>query len=150
MKIIGFRCSPKCVRYALVDMDGNTGTLLNAGTENRFLYPAGMDELDDRLVWLYSELERLFHQHKDIDRAVVKANEYLVEKKATRSTNYADAVIVLACAKHGVPVEPRTYGKLGTTSGKAQDHAEHRVGRTDTHWDRQMADAVIAAWSGRK
>lgn len=151
MKVIGFRCSPKCVRYALVDMDGNTGTLLNSDSENRLLYPAGLDVVEDKLVWLSNEIARIFHQHKDIEKAIVKGNEYAgTDTKAKRATSYADAVIILGCAKENIPVVAKIYASLSTTSAKVQGHAEHRVGRTTTHWDRQMADAVIAAWSGRK
>lgn len=150
MKVIGFRCSPKCVRYALVEVDGVAGTLLNADSESKLVFPAGMDGIEDKMVWLSDEIDRIFHQVGDIDRAVIKTNEYTTDTKAKRGTTYMDAVIMLGCAKRNLPVAAKIYASLGTTSGKVLGHAEHRAGKTTKYWDKQMADAVVAAWSGRK
>ena len=148
MKILGFRSAPNMVRYALVDCDGVNATLLNANSENRLVYPAGMDALEDKLVWLSNEIDRIIHRNNGIDKAVIKSNEYITETKAKRASTYSDAVIMLCCAKAKIPVVAKIYGSLGTTSTKVQDHAEHRVGRTTKYWDKKMADAVVAAWSG--
>ena len=151
MKTIGFRSSPQGVRYAIVEFNGSSATLVNADTESRLVYPAGMDSLEDRLVWLSDEIDRIIHQNGGIDKAVIKANEYVgTETKTKRASISSDAVIMLCCAKANIPVAAKIYGSLGSTSTKVKDHAEHRVGRTTKYWDQKMADAVVAAWSGRK
>ncbi len=151
MKILGVRCSSQKTRYALVDWDGEEATLLNADTESRLMYPTGMDDPDEQVGWLYQEMERIFHDHKDIDKVVMKVSEYgLREKKANRNSSYAEAIVLLASKKASQEVTVKTYASLSTRSADVRDHAESRVGKTNRYWDTQMADAVVAAWSGRE
>ncbi|MCY4657784.1 MAG: hypothetical protein OXC80_13345 [Gammaproteobacteria bacterium] len=152
MKVIGFRCSPTCVRYAIVKIDASATKvkLLNASGENKLDYPNGTDEIVEKLVWLSKELDMLNHKHKDIDRVVIKTNEYTKDTKSKRITSYTEGIIMLAFAMSSVPVTTKTYTNLATSNREVKVHAESRVGRTEKYWNSQMADAVIAAWSGRR
>ena len=76
MKVLGIRVDPTRTRYALVQYDGVNFTLLNAKDESRLLYPADVATAEDKVEWLYRELERMFHRNQDIDKVCIKTNEY--------------------------------------------------------------------------
>ena len=149
MKVLGFRADPTGPRYAIVTNDAGTFTLANAASETRLSYPAGVTSPSEKADWLYREIERVFRDHTDIARVVIKTNEYTQsDSKAKRESAYAEAILLLYCAQHQVPVEIKIYTSLGTKSGDVKTHAEARVGRTSKYWDAKMADAVVAGWSG--
>jgi glycosylphosphatidylinositol transamidase (GPIT) subunit GPI8 len=151
MKVLGFRADPTGPRYAIVVNDGAAISLANADCETRLLYPASVTSPSDKAGWLYREIERVFRDHSDIARVVIKTNEYTQsDSKAKRESAYAEAMVLLYCAQHQVPVEIKIYTSLGTKSGDVKTHAEARVGRTAKYWDAKMADAVVAGWSGAR
>ena len=117
----------------------------------RFTYPANVSTQSEMVTWLYQEIERVFRDNAGIARVVIKTNEYTQsDTKAKRQSAYAEAMLLLYCAQHQIPVEAKIYTSLGTKSGDVKVHAETRVGRTSKYWDANMADAVIAAWSGAR
>ncbi|MBD8879805.1 hypothetical protein IHE49_04875 [Rhodanobacter sp. 7MK24] len=151
MKVLGFRGDPKAPRYAVVSETGGAYKLENAANDNKLPVPAsiGEDANAERLDWLYREVLAIFDAHPGITMVMIKQNEYTPnDTKAKRKSAHADAVVVLACAHHGIPVELKTYASIPTTSKDTRRHAETRVGKTDRHWDDKMADAVNAAWCG--
>lgn len=149
MKVLGIRVDPKKTRYALVEYDGTNFSLLNADAESRLIYPANIVESDEKVDWLYRELERVLHEHQDIEKICIKTNEYTQsDSKSKRESAYLEGVILLFCRQKGIPVTVKIYGSLGTKSADVRNHAEHRVGRTVKYWDAKIADAVIAAWKG--
>jgi hypothetical protein len=151
MKVMGFRADPTAARYAIVNFDGSTYSLANANTESRLVYPADMDQASRKVLWLYREIERIFHTNSDIAAVAIKTNEYgLTEKAAMRESSYSEAAVALLSEQRGKPVFIKTYASLGTRSADVKSHAEERVGRTDKHWDNKMADAIIAAWWGTR
>lgn len=151
MTVLGFRADPTAPRYALVDYDGAAFTLANANGETRLSYPANITLAVDKAGWLYREIERIFRDNPGLTRVVMKTNEYTQsDSKAKRESAYAEAMLLLYCAQHQMPVEIKTYASLGTRSGDVKSHAETRIGRTTKYWDAKMADAVIAAWSGAR
>ena len=148
MKVLGFRADPNKPRYALVQHDGTVMVLTNAQAETRLSYPANVASAAEKAGWLYREIERIFRDNPDISRVVIKTNEYTQsDSKAKRESAYAEAMLLLYCAQHQVPVDVKIYASLGTNSGSVKEHAEARVGRTAKYWDAKMADAVVAAWS---
>ena len=40
------------------------------------MYPANIVESDEKVDWLYRELERVLHEHQDIEKICIKTNEY--------------------------------------------------------------------------
>lgn len=151
MKVLGIRVEPKKTRYALVDYDGTDFTLVNANTESRLSYPADVSEPDEKVDWLYRELERLYHENQDIVKVCIKTNEYTQsDNKSKRETAYLEGAVLLFCKHKGLPVSAKIYASLATRSADVKDHAEQRVGRTVKYWDGKMADAVIAAWNGAR
>lgn len=151
MKVLGFRADPSAPRYAIVQNNGVGFTLDNASGESRLVFPANVSTPSEKVTWLYREIERVFRNNPGIARVVVKANEYTQsDTKAKRESAYAEAMLLLYCAQHQIPVEVKIYASLGTKSGDVKAHAEARVGRTSKYWDAKMADAVVAAWSGAR
>jgi hypothetical protein len=151
MKVLGFRADPDGARYAIVENNGGDFSLLNANGESRLRYPANISTPSEKVAWLYRELERVFREHSDIARAVIKTNEYTQsDTKAKRESAYAEAMLLLYCAQKQIPVDAKIYTSLGTKSGDVKVHAEQRVGKTAKYWDPKMADAVVAAWSGAR
>jgi hypothetical protein len=151
MKVLGFRADPKGPRYAIVVNDGTAIGLANAAGETRLSYPAGVTSPSEKADWLYREIQRVFRDHPDIARVVVKTNEYTQsDSKARRESAYAEAMVLLYCAQHQIPVDVKIYASLGTNSASVKEHAEARVARTPKYWDAKMADAVVAAWNGAR
>jgi len=149
MKVLGFRADPQAVRIALVEADNHQFTLLNAASDNKLTFPAQCTTEADQLKWLYRELERVFHEHDDISRVVIKSNEFVgTSSKAKRFSSYEEAVLILFCGLKGVPVSVKTYSSLSTKSSEVKAHAAARVGQTAKYWDTKMADAIVAAWWG--
>lgn len=151
MKILGFRGDPKAPRYAVVSEVGGVYTLDNAASDNKLSVPASIGEDADaeRLDWLYREMLATFDAHPDIEKVVIKQNEFTPnDNKAKRRSAHADAVVIIACAQRGIPVELKIYASMPTTSKDTKRHAETRVGKTSKYWDNKMADAINAAWWG--
>jgi hypothetical protein len=151
MKVLGFRADPSAPRYAIVQGNGGAFTLDNADGETRLTYPANISTQSEKVTWLYREIERVFRDNPGIARVIIKTNEYTQsDTKAKRESAYAEAMLLLYCAQHQIPIEAKIYTSLGTKSGDVKAHAEARVGRTAKYWDAKMADAVVAAWSGAR
>ncbi|UTW50187.1 hypothetical protein KFF05_09350 [bacterium SCSIO 12827] len=151
MKVLGIRVDPKKTRYALIDYDGTDFTLLNADAESRLSYPANVTEPDEKVDWLYRELERVLHENQDISKVCIKTNEYTQsDSKAKRESAYLEGAVLLFCRQKTLPVTVKIYASLATRSADVKCHAEQRVGRTVKYWDTKMADAVIAAWNGAR
>lgn len=151
MKVLGFRADPSSPRYAIVVPDGTTFSLENANGENRLSYPATVTTGAEKAGWLYREIERVFRDNPGLTKVVVKTNEYTQsDSRAKRESAYAEAMLLLYCVQHQVPVEIKIYTSLATKSGDVKAHAEARVGRTAKYWDAKMADAVVAGWSGAR
>lgn len=150
-KVLGFRADPSNARYAIVTCDGANFALENANAETRLAYPADIAEAPKKVLWLYREIERIFHADTAIERVVIKTNEYgLVEKAAMRQSGYIEAALMLFCEQRQIPIVVKTYASLSTRSADVKAHAEHRVGRTAKYWDNKIADAVIAGWWGAR
>ena len=148
MKVLGIRVEPKKTRYALVDYNGTDFTLLNASAETRLSYPADVIEPDEKMNWLYRELERVLHENQDIAKVCIKTNEYTQsDTKSKRETAYLEGAVLLFSIHNGLPASTKIYASLATRSAD-ECHAEERVGRTSKYWDGKMADAVVAAWKG--
>ena len=151
MKILGFRSDPNSPRFALIEANGGAFTLLNADTENKLMFPAHCDDEAQRLMWMHQEIERIFHNHPDISRVVIKTNEYTgSESKAKRFSSYVEGVVMACSAKKGVATFIKTYSSLSTKSADVKVDASARVAQTSKGWDNKMADAVVAAWWGGK
>jgi hypothetical protein len=151
MTVLGFRADPSHPRYALVHRDGAGFVLANLSGETRLSYPANLATAAEKAGWLYREIERIFRDHSSITQVVIKTNEYTQsDSKAKRESAYAEAMMLLYCAQHQIPVDVKIYASLGTNRASVKSHAEDRVCRTPKYWDAKMADAVVAAWSGAR
>lgn len=151
MLVLGIRVDPQKTRYALLDYDGNNFTLVNADAESRLSYPGNVSKSDEKVDWLYKELECILHENQGIQKVCVKTNEYTQsDSKAKRESAYLEGAILLFCRQKNIPVTVKIYASLATKSADVKNHAEQRVGRTAKYWDSKMADAVIAAWNGAR
>ena len=138
------------IRYAILCRNG-VGHLefCNATSENRLIYPASLPSTSAKLKWLKDEMDRIFRQNDAIKIMVIKTNEFVgSETKSKRENTYADAMCILSAEEHGVEVCCKSYTQLLSSSANTRADAEQRVGRTQTLWDKMMADAVLAAYSG--
>ncbi len=125
-------------------------SLTNEGTENLIKVPAGMVDYSDKLAWQKDEIDRIIRQNPDVQKIVLKIGEYgRSDTKANRLGAYFDAAVILAAKNENIFVITKIYSQLSTKRNQVKEHAENRVGRTATHWNEQMADAIVAAWSAR-
>lgn len=149
MKVLGLRVAPSMTRYALLKYDGKVCALLNSNTESRLVYPADANRPDEKVHWLYRELQRLFHDHPDTAKVCIKTNEYTQQDtKSKRESAYLEGAVLLFCRQANVPVTLTIYASLSTKGATVKSHAEERVGRTEKYWNKQVADAIVAAWNG--
>ena len=52
--------------------------------------------MGDKVYWLYRELQRILHEHPDIERVGVKTNEYTpIDNRAKRESAYLEGVVLL-------------------------------------------------------
>lgn len=152
LKILGVRTAPQQIRYAIVVAEGGTHTLVNASSENLLPRPAEYeDKAPEHLYWAYQEVARILRQHPDVARVALKAPEYRsAQNYSSRLGDYLDASVQLAAVTAGVPIVSKLYSQMATRRADVKSHAEHRVGRTENHWNEQMADAVAVAWSASR
>jgi len=151
MKVLGFRGDPKAPRYAVLSENGGQYTFENASSDNRLTVPASIGEESDaeHVAWIYHEILRIFDEHPDIKKVMIKGNEFTQQDtKAKRRSAYNDAAVLLACALRNIAVEVKIYASMGTKGSETKHHAETRVGKTEKYWDNKMADAVNVAWWG--
>lgn len=151
MQILGIRTASTCVRYAIVEWDGQTASLVNSAAENKLDFPADRQEIPQKLQWLYSEFERLYRMYPNISKIAIKMNQFGTEKMANRFSTHMDGVVMLSALQNGKTAQTFLYANMqqGMSSKKVQLFAETNVGRSDKYWNAQMADAVAAAWTGR-
>ncbi len=153
MQILGIRTSSKCVRYAVLEWDGENALFVNAELEHKLVFPAeyGADGIDYKLEWLYSELDRIYRLYPDIQKVAIKMNQYGMEKKPARYSTNMDGVVMLSAKQNGKQVKTFLYTSIekGMSSSKIKDFSESIVGRSGKYWDNQMADAVAVAWRWR-
>ena len=71
------------------------------------------------------------------------------ETKTTRLASYLEAAVLLAAKDAHKPVYSKLYSQIGATRSTVKERAEVSVGSTTKHWNEQMADAVMVAWSLR-
>lgn len=147
MSILGLRASAQEIRYAILEKDSsNNIVFVNCESENRLKYPANITCIEEKLCWVKMELERILRQNPSICKIVIKTNEYGTETSAKRDTNYVDAIFLLTAAEQKMPVVKKLNSQIGSTSAKAKEYAESRVGKTRQYWNNTMADAILAAY----
>lgn len=150
MQILGIRTSPTTVRYAILNWDGTTASLLNSNGENKLDFPVGCQKIQEKLHWLNQELERVLRQYTGIEKIVIKINEFFgKEKMASREAAYFDAVILMVAGKRRLSADRKLYRAIGTRRNEVKIFAQKHVGCTTRYWNEQMADAIAAAWSGK-
>jgi len=151
MKIIGFRNSTNCLRYAILNWDGEIVSFKNKVGEHSLKYPAGLENTDQKLKWLHDEVTRILTKNPDAECVGLKVSEYgRAEKKSSRYTSYADSIVFLTCAQNNLSIYDFIYSQLPTTSQKVKAYAEGLSGKTDKYWDTQISDAIAVAVAARK
>ena len=149
MKVLGIRASAQEVRYAILEKT-EIGEIkfLNQDFEHRLKFPASIDDISQKLYWIKSEFDRIIRQSPNIDKIIIKMNEYAgTENGAKRETTYVDAVCLLSAAENNIPVERKLNSQIGSSAAKAKEYAEQRVGKTEYYWNNTIADAILAALS---
>ena len=85
----------------------------------------------------------------NIDKICIKTNEFNgIETTSKRETTYFDAIFLLCAKEHNIPVEKKLYSQICSSSNKAKEDAEQRVGKTNKYWNNVIADAILVAYRG--
>lgn len=152
MAIMGIRASAQEIRFAILEKNADGKIIfVNKDDEHRLKYPAAIDEVDGKLMWVKSEIDRVLRKNTNITKFIIKMNEYTgTENSGKRETTYMDAVFMLCAKEHNISVERKLYSQIGSSSTKAKEYAEQRVGKTDKYWNNTIADAILAAYKGLK
>jgi hypothetical protein len=153
MILLGFRASPNGIRYAVVNIEGQNVQLINKNLENKLIFPADHDTLEKKLYWLYTEVERILVHYKTISAITIKSSEFgkSAATKSSRDTTSFEGIILLIAHQQGIPISLKYYRNLNTNSKSVKSNAESIVGSLSTliSFDEKMADAIVAAYSGR-
>ncbi|CAB5499217.1 hypothetical protein THERMOT_995 [Bathymodiolus thermophilus thioautotrophic gill symbiont] len=151
MKLLGIRTAPTQLRYALIKVDDdNNCSLVNSNSESLIKVPAGMDDFSEKLSWQKDEIDRIIRQNQDVEKILLKIGEYgRSDTKSSRLAAYFDAVVILAAKEANIPIQTKVYNQLSTKRKQVKKDAKEHIGRTDKYWNEQIADAIVAAWSGR-
>ena len=150
MIFLGIRSTSKKVRYALLKKEGNDIIFINKNSEHLLNFPANHINVETKILWLKQELDRIIRQNDDIEKIVIKINEYGQESITSRESSYMDAICLLSAAEHNIPVVKKINKQLGITSQTVKGLAETHVGKTDKYWDVDIAYALIAAFKELK
>lgn len=147
MKVLGLRASSSELRYAIIEKTNNQVLFVNQTTENRMVYPANIVNIELKLKWVHDEMNRIIRQTPNIDKIVIKMNEYAgSETSAKRETIYIDSIFLLVSAVNNIPVVRKLYSQIGASSKDVKEKSEARVGRTEKYWNNTMADAIACAY----
>lgn len=146
MKVLGIRVAPQVSRYAVVEYDDGVAIFINHESENRLIFPVGVNTIAEKSKWLYMELERIYSHYPDLGRVIVKENEYGAENAKRRESTYLLGSVFLFAAQRNINIRSVLYTQLKTNGNRVKEFAETNIGRTPQHWDTQMADAVAATW----
>lgn len=148
MRVLGLRASAQEIRYAILEKDtAGHINFVNCSDETRLKYPANIDRIEEKLLWIKSEIVRILRQNPSIEKIIIKTNEYTgTENAAKRETTYVDSIFLLCAAEHRLPVLRKLNSQIGSTATRAKEYAESRVGKTERYWNNTMADAILAAY----
>ncbi len=157
MLLLGLRASPKTIRYAVLDFDGQNVRLVNADSEkkeNKINFPTDLlTTHEKKLAWLYHELTEIFNLYPDIAMVSIKSNEYGRggQTKASREAAYIDGIMMLTAELNGKPVSIKLYSSLKTNNKIVKESARKIIDSVDSlkSFDEKMADAIVVAFSGR-
>lgn len=150
MIVMGLRASAQGIRFALLERNADgTIAFINKDGENRLKYPATIETIDEKLMWVKSEIDRILRIYPNIAKILIKTNEFNgTENSAKRETSYMDAIFLLCAKEHNISVERKLNSQIASSSAKAKEYAEQRVGKTDKYWSNEMADAILVAYKG--
>lgn len=138
MKTIGIRTSNTCIRYAIVDYDGNKYTMLNKDN-HRVNIPKNLADEQCIYDWVYKEIGEIV-RNEHIEKAAIRENAYLKEKKSLRHSNRIDAIVALALKHAEIPTKIRL---LNCNQEDMKKQAEDLCGKTDKYWDVDIAAAIL-------
>ena len=149
MAVIGFRASTQEIRYAILSKSDNRVVFLNKNEENLIRFPIAITNIEEKLYWAKSEIDRILRISYDIEKIYLKTNEFNgTDNSSKRETTYIDALILLSAKERNIPIEKKLYNQLGASSNKVKEFSERLVGKTDKYWDSTIADAILVAYRG--
>lgn len=150
MQVIGIRSSAKEIRYAILEKNINRDiTFLNKDKEHCLKYPSNISDIEEKLLWVKKEFERILRQNPEIEKIIIKVNEFNgSETLLKRESAYIDAIILLLSAEKHIKIDRKLYQSIGTSSKQTKEIAEMRVGKTDKYWNTSIADAINSAYWG--
>lgn len=152
MQFLGIRTSPRTIRYAIIDWNGQVANFLNANKENKIDFPAEIISPEQKVVWLFKEVQGILHKYSEVKCITIKINEFSPmghESASSRESAYLDATIILASNICQKKVVMKSCPMMKIKPKEVIAFAEQNVGRSLKYWNQQMADAVVAAWSSR-
>jgi hypothetical protein len=148
MRVIGIRVSTDHFRYAVLDLDANDRVIwVNSLDEHRWMVPKSADSKPKRYLEVRREFARILEKYKP-NKVVLKISE-TVRGGPSPDRIGAEAMIILACGEQDTPVSERLYSQLKPDKSTlintktVQVEALKYVGQSSTHWDAEMADALI-------
>jgi hypothetical protein len=146
MKVLGLRNSPTTIRFCVLEGDASGFVFSNCDRENKIDLPKSLKSEAEKLHWIISEFRRIFDHYGPFDHLAIKQNENVATRYSTvRPVMFFDCIASMAAVERHVSFTSHVYTNLGTNRKGIVAFAESRGARSSTHWDGQMADAVVAA-----
>lgn len=149
MRVIGVRASTNHLRYAVLELDANGAvSWVNQGEEHKWTAPRSATTKASKLVEVRREFLRLLAKYKP-DKVVIKSPE-TVRGGPSPDRISMEAIAFLVCGEQNVEVTEKLYSQLkpnkttAMNSGAVQQYALLHVTQCATHWDSEIADALVA------
>lgn len=118
--------------------------MINRSTESNVNVPVAYKG-NQTFIWYKKEIEALLDKGP-FDGIAIKHNEN-VQSCYTKlqDTMFFDCIATIVALEHNIKVKSYVYKQLQTNAQGVLNLAENLVGKTDTHWDKGIADAIVAA-----
>jgi hypothetical protein len=143
MRVLGIRASTRHLRYCVLELDTGTLTWINRDEEHRWIVPRASTAKPAILSDAYQEVTRLLGKYQP-NRVSIKIAETPRGHPDPKRVSVEAAIILAAAHKH-LPVSEKRYRDLRTNSSEVGAEALKHVSKTNSHWDNELADALVAA-----
>ena len=149
MKILGIRNYSEGIRYCILEKNiSNKIVCTNLNGENLIKIPKEYATCEDMLVWYKNEIIRILDTCSEIKQISLKHNENVISGcyANLKKVMFMDCIVTLIAKERNIGFNSFEYKQIGVNSKNVQIVAENNFGKTDKKWDKNIADALMAAY----
>lgn len=150
MAVLGIKVSPSIIWYAISELISSKIQIRNLNQDFRIPFPQSLSTQQAKVRYLFNEVTRIIDLNKDIDKIIIKENEYvrIPETSIRRFSSNLDGVIMAVGASKSIQVEKVLYKNLGAKKSEILVKAESISGKTNKYWNEDIAEVIVASTIG--